>query len=147
MDGQPAAVRGLDILVVEDEFLQALVICEHLEHCGCRVTGPASRLESALELACNEPIRGAILDINLSGKMWLPVCAVLEERHVPFVFITGYEDTMIPQRFRCVSRLAKPSRRDDLTSVVHQNFAHLRVLSHLGWRQADFHLARNDNDS
>ena len=40
---------------------------------------------------CPGPRLSAILDINLGGEMVFPLADLLRERHIPFVFATGYD--------------------------------------------------------
>ncbi len=103
------AVSGLRILVVEDTLLVAEVICAQLEGAGSIVIGPAARLPQALALARAEELDGAVLDVNLNGTMSFPLAALLEERQVPFIFLTGYDNgSVVPPEYRHVPRIAKP---------------------------------------
>jgi CheY-like chemotaxis protein len=114
----------MDLLVVEDAFLVAIDICAQLESVGCRITGPVARLRPALELARNEPIDGALLDVNLAGELSFPIAEALEARRIPFAFLTGYDDdAMFPTEFQDVPRLAKPFRHCDLVDLLIENFA------------------------
>ncbi len=69
----PRLLEGLRVLVVEDNLLLAEVTEILLEDSGREVVGPAGRLQRGLELARDEPLDGAILDINLHGEMSLPL--------------------------------------------------------------------------
>lgn len=105
----PRLLEGLKVLVVEDNLLLAEVTRILLEDNGCQVVGPAGWLRRGLELARDEPLDGAILDINLHGEMSFAVAEVLHSRGVPFVFVTGYEDrSIVPMAFRSAPRLDKP---------------------------------------
>lgn len=105
----PRPLEGLKVLVVEDNLLLAEVTKILLEDSGCQVVGPAGWLRRGLELARDEPLDGAILDINLHGEMSFAVAEVLHSRGVPFVFVTGYEDrSIVPMAFRSAPRLEKP---------------------------------------
>ena len=51
----------------------------------------------------------AVLDINLAGETSIEIADRLLSEGVPFVFATGYRDTvMIPERFRHVPVVRKP---------------------------------------
>ena len=105
----PRLLEGLKVLVVEDNLLLAEVTKILLEDSGCEVVGPAGWLQRGLELAEQEPLDGAILDINLHGDMSFPIAEVLRTRGVPFVFVTGYEDrSIVPMAYRSAPRLDKP---------------------------------------
>ena len=62
-----AALEGLRILVVEDEFLVATLIEDMLVAAGCVVAGPVPRLSEALEAVDHETFDAAVLDVNLGG--------------------------------------------------------------------------------
>src|SRR5262249_34963992 len=104
MAPKPPELRGLRILVVEDNFLVSEAVAARRRECGCEVVGPAPRLQVALELAAANELDGALLDINLSGETCYPVAAVLQERHIPFLFLTGYDRDAIPAAFEGVPR-------------------------------------------
>ncbi|MFD0387833.1 response regulator [Tistrella bauzanensis] len=53
-------------------------------------------------------MQAAILDINLNGKQVFSIADDLAQRNIPFVFFTGYDDILIPDRFRHASKLRKP---------------------------------------
>src|SRR5690348_9428474 len=89
----PTELRGLRILVVEDNFLVADTICEILADRGCEVVGPAPSLERGWKLAREEALDGAVLDVNLSGEVSFPLAKALAERGIPFLFLTGYDDS------------------------------------------------------
>jgi hypothetical protein len=58
----------------------------------------------------SKDLDGAIVDINLNGKAAFPVADALAERHIPFVFATGYLVAgYIPARHANVRRLEKPT--------------------------------------
>jgi len=101
-------LKGLRVLVVEDEFLVALEVESALEDLGCSVVGPFAKLAKALDAARSTPLDSAILDINLNGEMVYPLAEFLTSQKVPFVFITGYTASDLPERFRPYRRLQKP---------------------------------------
>jgi CheY-like chemotaxis protein len=102
------ALEGMRILVAEDEFFIALVVEETLQSLGCTVVGPFPDLAQATEAAAQEPVDGAVLDINLGGEMVYPLAERLERNGVPFVFTTGYAIADLPERFRVFDCLRKP---------------------------------------
>lgn len=109
MPGPEKPLQGARILVVEDNFLVAEVLCDLLRSEGCLVVGPAPRLARGLSLATTEALDGALLDINLNGERCFAIAEILSQRHVPFIFLTGYnEDTIIPAALRGAPLLGKP---------------------------------------
>ncbi len=116
-------LEGLRVLVVEDTFLVAETISDQLQDCGCVVIGPASRVQAALNLARNEALDGALLDVNLAGEYCFPMAQELSAREIPFVFLTGYTDAAaLPPEFRGRPRMAKPFDGAELTRTVARHF-------------------------
>lgn len=116
-------LSGLRVLVVEDSLLVAEVIAETLQSYGCDVVGPVSRVQRALPLAREEPLHGAVLDVNLAGEFCFPVAAALEARGVPFIFLTGYGDTeTMPAAFRTAPMVGKPFDNSNLVGLISRYF-------------------------
>lgn len=104
-----APLNKKQILVAEDEFLLADDLCRELEVSGAVVVGPAPSVRHALALIASTPvIDAAVLDANLRGEMVYPVADALLARSVPFVFTSGYNDTVLKQRYPQVARYQKP---------------------------------------
>jgi DNA-binding response OmpR family regulator len=78
------------VLLVEDEALVAMMIEDMLADLGHKVVGPAMDLDAGLKLAASADLDFAVLDMNLRGESSTPIADVLQKRHVPFVFATGY---------------------------------------------------------
>jgi len=114
---------GLRILVVEDNFLVAEDLRELLSRHGCDVVGPVPRVEQGLGLLAERELDGAVLDINLGAETCFPIAAALQERRVPFLFLTGYSDRLfIPSSFLEVPMLSKPIDEPRLVSAARQVF-------------------------
>ncbi|AWN42803.1 response regulator [Methylobacterium durans] len=97
------------VLVVEDDYFLATDMRREFEASGPEVLGPVPRVEEALALIAATPrIDGAVLDVNLQEEMVYPVADALQARGVPFVFATGYEKTVIPDRYAGVKHCEKP---------------------------------------
>ncbi|OWV82202.1 response regulator receiver protein [Rhizobium sp. R634] len=97
------------VLVVEDEFMLAEELSQELAESGAIVIGPAQTLERAIELlASSDVLDAAVLDVNLQGTPVYPAADRLLERHVPFVFTTGYDIAALPARFVSTGCCAKP---------------------------------------
>lgn len=102
-------LEGCRVLVVEDEYLLAEELRLELEDAGAEVVGPFGTIEEAADaIGAERSLDGAVLDVNLHGKMIFDVADMLAARHVPFVFATGYDASMIPARFEATTRCEKP---------------------------------------
>ena len=123
MTNGPSDLGGLRVLLVEDNLLLAEVISDALQSYGCVVVGPAPDVESGLQYAREAEFDGALLDINLFGDFCFPIAAVLTERKIPFLFLTGYDNSrLIPPEFRAARRLSKPIDPDGLSAAVAETF-------------------------
>ncbi len=109
------------ILLVEDESLIALMMEEALRDLDLDVVGPFGTVEDALAAVDRERIDGGILDINLGGEMAYPIARILQARHVPFVFMTGYAADTIGPPFPGVPIFQKPLGRESLRSIFVEN--------------------------
>src|SRR5262245_63426036 len=89
-------LQGLRILVAEDKLLEADLVQRTLEEVGCEVVGPAARLAEALDLVQRHELDGALLDINLAGVNSFAAAWRLQERKIPFAFISAYPRSVIP---------------------------------------------------
>ncbi|MEX2643772.1 MAG: hypothetical protein WD270_09980 [Acetobacterales bacterium] len=79
---------GCRVLVVDDCYLIATTTGLMLESAGCCVVGPYGRLDHALSAARTSGVDAALLDVKIRGQFVFPVAAVLEERDIPFAFVT-----------------------------------------------------------
>jgi DNA-binding response OmpR family regulator len=114
----PKALLGKRVLIIEDELLIALMIEDVLLDCGCSMVGPCASVAVALNAARTERFDLAVLDVNLDGEMVYPVAELLAERHIPFLFLSGYGDQAIPQDHADWKVCAKPFRIGDLTAMM-----------------------------
>lgn len=102
-------LKGLRLLLVEDEAMVAMMLEDMLGDLGCEVVGPAGNVARARELVeSDQGIAGAILDVNVGGEPIYPVAEILKARGVPFVFITGYGSADIDGRFSDAPAVQKP---------------------------------------
>jgi len=87
------------ILIVEDNPFIALDLQDIFEEAGFVVVGPAATVKSAMGLVNNSPIDFAMLDFNLGHETSLPLAKALEERDVPYAFLSGQIDKVVTQGF------------------------------------------------
>ena len=106
------------ILLVEDEVIVALGIEDMLSDLGCTVVGPAYSVEAGREIAANEQVDAAVIDINLGGAVSEPIATILAERGIPFCFSTGYGSAVVPDEFRDRPVLQKPYTKAQLAAVL-----------------------------
>jgi CheY-like chemotaxis protein len=106
------------VLVVEDEPLIALDICDSLQGAGATVLS-AHTLSAGLRLAGHPDLSVAVIDFGLSDGDGTAICERLKQRSVPFVLHSGYRHTaeacgggiVLPKQddARAVGRRSHPS--------------------------------------
>ena len=112
-----AMLKYRRVLVVEDEALVAMALCETLNELGYKVIGPFSRISEAIGALRTNDIDAAVLDINLGGEMVYPLADVLADARIPFAFVTGYGAEEIKHRYDRIPILQKPIETDALKLI------------------------------
>lgn len=108
----------LRILIVEDEMLVAMNIEDMLVDNGHEIAAIASRLDAGMQLAREEAIDFAMLDVNLAGDLSFPIADILEARGIPYIFATGYGRKGVRDEYGTVPVLQKPFRARDLQEAI-----------------------------
>jgi CheY-like chemotaxis protein len=106
------------VLVVEDEYLIRMLLEDMLADLGYEVPAAAGTIAEARALAGDGDFNCAILDVNLDGEEIFPVADILAKRKVPFVFVTGYGEQILPERFRGRPSLQKPFQSEQLKIIL-----------------------------
>ncbi|CAM3031454.1 Response regulator [Sphingomonas antarctica] len=115
-----AEIKGLRVLVVEDEAMIAMLAEDMLDMAGCTLAGIASTLAEGLAAAQSDDFDVAMLDVNLDGENSGPIADLLSERGKPFIFTTGYGSDGVPDRHDIRPVCAKPYLLADLhAALVH----------------------------
>lgn len=121
--GDLSSIAGKRILLVEDEPLVAMMMAQILRELGAQVLGPAATLAEAQSVP-NDAIDAAVLDVNIDGTYIYAFADQLEARHVPVVFVTGYEADYVEERFAKAPILAKPIEPQELAAALASLFYH-----------------------
>ena len=108
-------LSGNTILVMEDDFYLATDTARALKSAGADVIGPCSSEDAAFDAIEDDTPTGAVVDINLGPGPSFEMARALRKRGVPFIFVTGYDEDVIPSEFDGVTRLQKPV---DLKHIV-----------------------------
>ena len=102
-------VDAIRVLIVEDEAMVAFDIENGVLDLGWQPVGPVSRVKDAIELAQSEQLDAAMLDVNVAGELIWPVANALQARGIPFMFLTGYDQTdLLGAKFAGVPVIGKP---------------------------------------
>ena len=107
------SLTGLNGLLVEDQLVIALEAEDMLRDIGVQDISTVSSAARALQLIAKGKFDFAVLDVNLGSHNSLTVADELKTRGVPFIFATGYGDSvMIPQHLKAVPIVRKPYTGD-----------------------------------
>jgi CheY-like chemotaxis protein len=106
------------VLVVEDEYLIRMLLEDMLADLGYGVAAAVGTVAEASEFAASGDFNAAILDVNLDGQEIFPVADILAGRSLPFVFVTGYGERSLPDRYRDRPALQKPFQAEQLSSTL-----------------------------
>ena len=117
-DQAPDPLRGLRVLIVEDEYYLADDLTSELRRRGAVVIGPVGTLDDAREQVEQTSFDCAILDMNLRGDMAFPIADSLQDAGIPYVIATGYNSVSLPERFKGVPRVEKPFDPGQVASAI-----------------------------
>jgi DNA-binding response OmpR family regulator len=87
------------------------------------VIGPAPTVQDGMRLADRAELAGAILDINLGDHHVFPLARHLRGRDVPFVFVSGYDSSILPEDMRAAPLISKPVLVEELTRLAASSFS------------------------
>ncbi|WP_408903477.1 histidine kinase [Methylobacterium radiotolerans] len=82
-------LAGTRVLLVEDEFLMALVLEDLILEAGGEVIGPVRSNREAIDLIGRHPIDLALIDVNVVDGDTTPTMRLLRENGVPTMVCTG----------------------------------------------------------
>jgi CheY-like chemotaxis protein len=112
-------LKGIRVLVVEDDAMICLLLEDILVELGCEIIGPACDIVRAADLARRHSgIDVAILDVNLAGQLVFPVADILAQRGVPFLFATGMGAEGLPPVWQGYQTVQKPMTIAQLATAL-----------------------------
>ena len=116
MNHQPAERQSMNILIVEDEPLIAMLAEEMVAELG-HVPIVATSCDAALRCMDEHRVDAAILDFTLAGETSEQVANVLREQQIPLAFTTGH-GMNLADIFQADLVLPKPYSIEDFSSMV-----------------------------
>ncbi len=105
----PARLSDLAILIVEDEYYLAIDLAEQIERSGGSVVGPFATAEEGIAALADTQPACALIDINTGDGPSFGLADALTRLGIPFVFMTGYDAEVIPERFAGIVCVQKPA--------------------------------------
>ena len=108
------------LLIIEDEFLIALLIEEMSRDLGYRISGIAHDASAANKaLLAKRNFDAVLLDVNLDGRSGPELADRLVKRGIPFAFVTGYGYVIEP-RHETIPILEKPFSGAELRTFLEK---------------------------
>lgn len=123
------------ILVAEDELFEAMEVEDAVRRSGCEPVGPVPSVAETLRLVHEEPLDAAVLDVDLRGGLVFEAADELHQRGLPILFVTGYDEARLPERFRSTLRLRKPYLPRQLEAKLRQLLQHLKERARTSGRR------------
>ena len=115
-----SSLDGCRVLLAEDEALIAFELQIIMRQAGCRVIGPVGTLAEGLSHAEAAALDAAVLDVKLWDGDVFPLADRLAERGIPFLLVSGYSSSELPERFRERPLYPKPAAADGLIAALTQ---------------------------
>lgn len=110
----------LQVLIVEDEQLVAMLVEDMLEDLGYKVSAVAANLRAGLQAAEQVQPDLAVLDVNLAGEKSFPIAEALLKKGVPFVFASGYGVSGVRETYPSAPVIQKPFTQAALADALEQ---------------------------
>ena len=122
--GQDGSLSGKRILIVEDNFLVAEELCQIVKSADGKVKKACASAHAAIDALADGKYDGALLDVQLQDGTCVEVARRLNERHIPFVVVTGYSRDWLAPELRKAPYLAKPFSRDELVELAARHLTY-----------------------
>lgn len=123
---EPAALRPLHILVVEDNAQIAEVTASNLRNKGHTVFAANNAEEALAYLANREKIDIVFSDIVMPGASGVELCGTIRQQYpsMPIVLATGYSDAAKEANLLGVTVLRKPYSIEEFLSAAQSALRH-----------------------
>ena len=116
-------LRGLRVLIAEDNYLIGDYLRQILVDLECAVVGPIDNLDEVLTVIRTIEIDGALLDVQLGDQNVHPAASELLDRGIPFILTTGRAMSAdLPASLSGAPLLTKPFDAGQLERLVGKTF-------------------------
>jgi DNA-binding response OmpR family regulator len=112
----------MSVMILEDNFLVAEMIRLAVEDAHLTPLEPARTLNDGRALLGAPDLDGAVLDIQIGGDHSFPIARALKLTNVPFIFVSGYDRTILPDDLGSEILVRKPVLVGDLAQLAAERF-------------------------
>lgn len=111
-------LAGCRIVIVEDDFYQALDCRLLLEAEGAIVVSSSATIPDLSALQQDGRIDAALIDVNLGHGLSFDFARELKAQGIPFVFLTGYGEAILPDDLAGAGYLTKPANAKRIMAAL-----------------------------
>lgn len=112
-------LKGANVLLLEDDPVQALDLITSLADVGALVVGPYAELEEAEQAVLDVHCDAAIIDLRLGHMNSSGFAGFLESKRIPFVIFSAYPDSVhMPLGEGAWEFVQKPADADRVVGVL-----------------------------
>ncbi len=115
-------MKGLKVLIAEDEYLILMGLKSNLENLGCKVVGEATNGKELVKLALEKKPELIIADINLPVMDGLEALRRISQKvFIPTLIVSGYDDEELIDKAKnlgVLGYLIKPIDESDLKAAI-----------------------------
>ena len=111
-------MRRASIFVVEDDALIRMMIAGMVEELGHRVVAEAGTVQDAKVMVDAAAFDLALLDVSIAGQSIAPIAEILVRRCLPFLLVSGSEESSLPEPLSKALVLRKPFAISKLKDAI-----------------------------
>lgn len=116
----PGPLKGLRVLVAEDNSITAEHLGLILEEEGARLLGPCRSVADALELLRCREVQFVLIDLGLADNFADALICDAKARNIPFAILTGFTALPTNAYDGAVAVLHKPLQRKRLLDTLRR---------------------------
>lgn len=113
-------LSGCRILVVEDDYYQAQDSRELLQLAGAHIVTIGATVPDIRPLLAGGGIDVGLIDINLGQGSSFEFARVLRDHAIPIVFLTGYDESILPDDLADTPYIIKPANSHRIIEQLFQ---------------------------
>jgi DNA-binding NtrC family response regulator len=99
---------GMSVLIVDDEIIIGMMLFNEIARAGGTSIGPVTSVANALMEIESRTVDVVILDAKLVDGWGADLAVHLDERRIPYVVVSGYDNANLPKELRKAPFIGKP---------------------------------------